>query len=136
MGLNNYFEYKTFYITKLSVDIATGIKEQRKDVEVSLGFGFAEPYLSIEQANNVAVFPFRFVLETDDVKIESIFSMGFGIKNNDISSEEKIKEYINKMSGDFTEYVNNAINEIIKNALMHTNVRFKDQPVLDPITYS
>ena len=137
MTIKDSLDYRNFFIRKLSVDLTAGeIKEYGvKNTNVSLGFGIATPVIVSEKDSPIAVFPFRIELETDEIKLNTEFVMGFEIINKDITDENKLQKLVNKEINDFIKFVNRAANQIVDNALEHSNIRMGDQLVIDPFQY-
>ena len=136
MSIKDSLEYRNFFIRKLSVDLTTEIKEYNlKDTNVTLNFGIAQPSIVLEKDKQIAVFPFRVELTTTELTLISEFLMGFEIKNHEIDNKEKLKALVNEKNGDFVKFVNKAVNQIIDNALEHSNVKLEEVVVIDPFQY-
>lgn len=138
MSIIDGLEYRRFYIKKLCVDNNTKIEiDYTEKANIEFGFGIASPVIIDEEKEHIAVIPFKIELNADEVSIESEFIIGFEIKDfSALSTESEIKKFINEHDIEFTEIVNNVINEIIDNALEHVNIRFGSPMDIDLIRYS
>ena len=137
MSIKESLEYLNFYIKNLSVNLVKDFKpsvEEKVRVEISLGF--AEPNIVNEGDKFIAVFPYKFDFKSSDqVAITSEFIIGFALKQNSISDVNNLKSFVNKNKDEFTKYITKAVNQIVDNALEHTNIRFEDNFTIEPIEY-
>ena len=137
MSIKEHLEYLNFYIKNLSVNLIADIEKFSNDqVKVDISLGFAEPRIIEEENNLVAVFPYRLEFRSSDqVSIDSEFFIGFAIKSDSIRNLEDLKSLVNENKDEFVKYITRTINQLIDNALEHTNIRFEEQFAIEPLNY-
>lgn len=137
MSIKESLEYLDFYIKNLSVNLATDDKPLIEEkVRVEIAIGFAEPSIIKENGKSIAVFPYKFDFKSSDqVTITSEFIIGFALKQDSITNVDNLKSLVSKNKNEFTKHITKAVNQIIDNALKHTNIRFEDNFTIEPLEY-
>lgn len=138
MSIKENLEYLNFFIKNLSVNLVTDIKPSvEEEVNIEISLGFAEPDIIKESSGrSVAVFPYKFDFKSiDQVNITSEFIIGFALKQDSINDVDSLKYLVNNNKDEFVKHITKAVNQIIDNALEHTNIRFEDNFLIEPIEY-
>ncbi|HED4459934.1 hypothetical protein ACFGXG_10195 [Pasteurella multocida] len=138
MSIKEKLEYLKFYIKNLSVNLVTDIKSVMEDqVQVEISLGFAEPNIIKEEGKSIAVFPYRLEFNSSNqVTITSEFAVGFILKSESLEDVDNLKLFVSENKNEFIKHITKAVNQIIDNALEHTNLRFEESFTITPIDYT